>query len=319
MTHPQTLDWRQRIGQQRDWVWRGWQTRYTFMRRSPATLPSQPLMLLHGFGASIGHWRHNISELSQQHSVYALDMLGFGASEKAATAYNIDLWVAQVYDFWRTVIRQPVVLIGNSIGSLVALAAAAAHPEMVAGVVMLSLPDLSIREETIPAVVRPLVRGLETLFTSPLVLQLLFYWVRRPQMVRPWAAIAYANPSAVTDELVEILTGPAQDRGSARAFAAILQAMIRPEFGPPVRSILPTLEIPILLIWGQQDRMIPPALGRQLSRCNPGLTLVELENAGHCPQDELPQQVNQEILQWLQTWQPRAIAVAASATSGTIK
>ena len=55
------------------------------------------------------------------HTVYALDMLGFGASEKASANYSIELWVEQVYDFWKAFIRQPVVLVGNSNGSLISL------------------------------------------------------------------------------------------------------------------------------------------------------------------------------------------------------
>lgn len=292
-------DWQQRIGNQRDWVWRGWQTRYTYLRPEDPAANAVPLILLHGFGASIGHWRHNLTVLGQHHTVYALDMLGFGASEKASTTYKVELWVEQVYDFWRTFIRQPVVLIGNSIGSLVCLAAAAAHPDMAQGIVMLSLPDTSIREEAIPRCFRPIVAAIERFFSSPLLLKTLFYFVRRPKVVRPWAAIAYANPAAVTEELVEILVAPAADRGSAQAFAAILQAMVSSGFGPKIKSILPGLQIPMLLLWGQQDRMVPPALGRQFAQYNSQLKLVELENAGHCPHDECPERVNQEILDWL--------------------
>lgn len=80
-----------------------------------------PLILLHGFGASIEQWRHNISVLSQQHRVYALDLLGFGASRKAYTQYGVNLWREQIYDFWRTFIGVPAILVGNSLGSLVAL------------------------------------------------------------------------------------------------------------------------------------------------------------------------------------------------------
>jgi hypothetical protein len=75
---------------------------------------------------------------------------GFGASEKAVVTYKTGVWVEQVYDFWRTFIRQPVILVGNSIGSLVALAAAFSHPEMVQGIVMLSLPDPALEEEATP-------------------------------------------------------------------------------------------------------------------------------------------------------------------------
>lgn len=295
-----TQHWQHRIGSQRDWVWRGWQTRYTYIRASQPTQMTTPLLLLHGFGTSIGHWRHNLSVLGQSHTVYALDMLGFGASRKAQVDYKVDLWVEQVYDFWRTFIQQPVVLVGNSIGSLVCLAVAAAHPEMVKGFVMMSLPDPSVEEEAIPTWLRPVVAAVKNVVASPVILQNVFYLVRRPSFVRKWAAIAYANPNAVTDELVDILAGPAQDRGSAAAFGAILKAMTSAKFSPSVKTLLPTLNTPMLLIWGRQDKMIPLSVLARFSNLNPKLQLVELD-AGHCPHDECPDEVNQIILNWLDT------------------
>lgn len=340
--------WHQRIGLQRDWVWRGWQTRYTYLRASGQlsqleqksqetegtlerggggaeaieeinTLKSYspqfpfgkeesqnfqsgtPLILLHGFGASIGHWRHNMAQLAEFHTVYALDLLGFGASQKAPANYDVSIWVAQVYEFWQTFIRQPVVLVGNSIGSLICLAAAAAHPDMVAGIVMISLPDPSVRAEAVPPWLQPAIAAVENIFASPPVLRTLFYFVRRPALVRRWVSFAYANPDAISDELVEILSGPSRDRGSARAFCALFKAVGSSQFGPGVKTVLPLLKIPILLIWGQQDRMIPPrfARPRQFMEYNANLKLVELENAGHCPHDECPERVNQEILNWM--------------------
>ena len=291
--------WQQRVGSQRDWVWRGWQTRYTYIRPTHQTSKTVPLILLHGFGTSIGHWRQNLAALGEHHTVYALDMLGFGASEKASVSYKVNLWVDQVYDFWRTFIRQPVILVGNSIGSLISLAAAARHPDMVQGVVMLSLPDPSVREEMIPAFLRPAIATIENIVASPLLIKTLFHLLRRPGMVRRWAGLAYADSSAVTDELVDILVGPAQDRGSAQAFCAILKAMTSPKFGPSVKAMLPTLKIPMLLIWGQQDRMVPPAFAQQFASYNPNLQLLNLDNAGHCPHDECPEEVNQAILGWI--------------------
>jgi pimeloyl-ACP methyl ester carboxylesterase len=291
--------WQQRVGSQRDWVWRGWQTRYTFIRPDQPHQNTTPLILLHGFGTSIGHWRQNLEVLGEHHTVYAIDMLGFGASEKAPVSYKVELWVEQVYDFWRTFIRQPVVLVGNSIGSLVTIAVAARYPEMVQGIVTLSLPDLSLRQEAIPMWLRPAIATLENLFASPLLLKTIFRIVRRPAVVRRWAGLAYANSAAVTDELVDILVGPAQDRGSAQTFYAILKAMLDVQFAPSVKTVLPTLEIPILLIWGQQDRMVPPAFARQFAAYNPKVQLLILENAGHCPHDECPEEVNQAILAWI--------------------
>lgn len=294
-----TVHWQQRVGNQRDWVWRGWQTRYTYIRPSQNSQKTTPLILLHGFGASIGHWRHNLEVLGEYHTVYALDMLGFGGSEKAPANYSIELWVEQVYDFWQTFIRQPVVLVGNSNGSLVSLAAAAAHPEMVQGIVMMSLPDPSLEEEAIPPFLRPVVRTIKNIVASPLLLKPVFHFVRRPSVLRRWAGLAYAHPEAITDELIEILASPPQDRGAVRAFSALFKAAIGINFSPSVKALLPTITIPMLLIWGQKDRFVPPMLANQFAQYNEKLQLLNLEDVGHCPHDECPEQVNQAILDWI--------------------
>jgi pimeloyl-ACP methyl ester carboxylesterase len=230
-------------------------------------------------------------------------MLGFGASEKAPANYSIELWVEQVYDFWRAFIRQPVVLVGNSNGSLISMAAAAAHPDMVAGVVMMSLPDPTLEQEAIPALLRPVlmpvIMTIKKIVASPLVLKPVFHVVRRPSILRRWASLAYAKPEAITDELIEILAGPPQDRGSARAFSALFKAAIGLNFSPSVKKVLPTLTIPMLLIWGQKDRFVPPVLASQFAQYNENLQLLNLEDVGHCPHDECPEQVNQAILEWI--------------------
>jgi pimeloyl-ACP methyl ester carboxylesterase len=143
------------------------------------------------------------------------------------------------------------------------------------------------------------VSTVKSLVASPVILKSLFYVVRRPPIVRKWAGLAYATPVAVTAELVEILTGPAQDRGAAATFSALFKAMNSAGFGPRVKTVLPKLDIPLLLMWGRQDRMIPPSLARQFVELNPNLELVELDDAGHCPHDECPERVNQILLDWL--------------------
>lgn len=297
------INWQQRVGNQRDWIWRGWQTRYTYIRSAHNRQNTVPLILLHGFGASIGHWRHNLEVLAEHHTVYALDMLGFGASEKAAANYSVELWVEQVYDFWKAFIRQPVILIGNSNGSLISLAAAATHPDMVQGIVMMSLPDPTLEQEAIPVAMRPILMPIITtikkIVASPMVLKPVFNFVRQPNVLRRWASLAYANPEAITDELIDILAGPPQDRGSARAFSALFRAAMGVNFSPSVKTMLPNLTIPMLLIWGQKDRFVPPILANQFAKYNEKLQVLNLENVGHCPHDESPEEVNQAILNWI--------------------
>ncbi|KAM3100508.1 alpha/beta fold hydrolase [Phormidesmis sp. 146-12] len=288
----------QRYGYQQSSLWRGWRIHHTFF---PNLESDVAIVFVHGFGGSIGHWRQNMSELAKHHNVYALDLLGFGDSDKPNVAYSVDLWVDQLHEFWQTFIGKPVVLVGNSIGSLTCLATAAAHPEMVQGVAMISLPDTASHDDAIPPIVRPLARGLQTIVTSPLLLYPLFHLLKQPSVIRRWASLAYVCQESITEELLEILMKPAREQGSAQAFCAIIRAMVSPQFSPSVRSLLGQIQMPSLLLWGDQDRMIPPGLAKRLSSYNPDLKLIELENAGHCAHDEYPEQVNSMLLDWIHT------------------
>ncbi len=228
-----SIDWQQRIGNQRDWVWRGWQTRYTFVQPLiPDKQSKTPLILLHGFGASIEHWRSNLPILGKEHRVYALDLLGFGGSKKADTDYSIALWVEQVYDFWQTFIQRPVVLVGNSLGSLVCFAAAAAHPEMVAGLAMISVPDTSLLQKNLPKWVKSWEARTKALIAFPPLLKMVFKLVRQPKVVDIWARVAYTQRGAITEELVGILTAPALDEDADKAFASLFRGASHPNFTP---------------------------------------------------------------------------------------
>jgi pimeloyl-ACP methyl ester carboxylesterase len=302
--------WQERIGNQRDWVWRGWQTRYSYLRakhRADFSLGSKttpPIIFIHGFGASIEHWRNNLPVIAQNHTVYALDLLGFGASRKADVDYSAALWTEQVHDFWQTFIGVPVILVGNSIGSLVCLNTTAVYPEMVEGLVMLSLPDVSVREDMLPPLVSPIVTGIENLFASPLLIKNLLKLVRRPSIIRKWAGIAYPNKTAITDELVEILSSPAYDDGSEQTLFRLSRSVRKAAFAESVRDLLPQVAVPMLLIWGLKDKMIPPNQARAIAELNSNLKLIELEYAGHCPHDEYPEQFNALLLDWLESTFP---------------
>jgi pimeloyl-ACP methyl ester carboxylesterase len=291
--------WHQKVGNQRDWVWRGWQTRYTYQRCSKACGNFPPVLLLHGFGASIGHWQHNVEFLAGDHTVYGIDLVGWGGSRKPNITYNIDLWVDQVYDFWQTFVGQPMILVGNSIGSLVALVAAARYPEMATSLVMVSLPDLSAEQEMIPKPLQPLVNGIKRVILNPPLLQTLFRLVSRPKVARKWAQIAYANSDRVTDELIDLFLTPAREPEAAAAFVKIMQGMTSSNFSPNIRKLLPAMKMPMLLLWGSEDRMIPPGTAAILLKLNPLLELVKLPAAGHCAHDEIPEVVNITIRNWL--------------------
>jgi pimeloyl-ACP methyl ester carboxylesterase len=263
-----------------------------------------------------------LPELAQHHTVYALDMLGFGASEKAAAPYDTAFWAEQVYDFWQTFVRQPVVLVGNSTGSMIALTAAAKYPDMVQGLVMINLPDASVLESpqwvkqtiaSLAVLATPLLQLAKGLVTSPIVFNTVFHLIRSPRFMRLWAKQAYSSADALTEELLEILSLPAFDRGAAAALRAMIAGNKSAGKDLTAKTILPRLQIPMLLLWGQQDMMVPPKLGPLFVKHNPNLTLVEIEQAGHCPHDERPEQVNRVVLEWLAGLEASAIAAPVPA------
>ena len=290
----------EKIGQSREWFWRGWRVHYSFERPDNYEDRNRPpLLLIHGFGAGIGHWRHNIATLAQSQPVYAVDLLGFGKSGKVFTEYQISLWQAQVYDFWRTFIGSPVVLVGNSLGSLVSLTVAARHPEAVAGLIMINLPDVGDRSKQIPPLIFPFLRSLETLVANSFLVRPLFYFLRRPQTIRRITNLAYFDRTAVDDELIEILSTPPHDMDADRAFLALVRSANMNGFSPSIKELLGELTIPILLIWGKEDRFIPFRLAAKITLLSPQMQLIALDKAGHCPHDEYPELINSLLLDWL--------------------
>ncbi len=304
MAIPSSLQpWKSQLGAQRDWFWRGWRIRYTFIRAAAKqsdgiTADTIPIVLIHGFGSALTQWHANLSPLSDRHPVYALDLLGFGASEKAATTYNTTLWAEQIHDFWATVIRRPVILVGHSLGALVAATATATYPEMVHGLVMMTLP--ATRQEVLPVRwVQPLVSLLERIVASPLLIRLIFRVARRPAFLRIALRSAYANPSRVTDEVITSFFLPTCDRGAAQTLCRLSKSATQLDYSPSRPTLLRDINRPILMLWGENDRIVPIAQADRLIALNPTITFCQIANAGHCLYDECADEINSALLTWI--------------------
>lgn len=284
------------------WHWQGFPIRY-----QTAGTNGSVLVLIHGFGASSGHWRHNIPELAQYHRVYALDLLGFGQSAKPRPGplqpsqqaeYCFETWGQQILDFCQQVVGETVCLVGNSIGCIVALQAAVFAPEQVTSVVML---DCSLRllhdrkRHTLPWQRRLAAPAFQWLLSWRLLGHLFFSQLARPQVVQRILQQAYGNPAAVTAELVEMLMMPAREPGAADVFLAFISY----SQGPLPEDLLAQVSCPVLCVWGGADPWEPVELARELTRFAAVQDFIVLEGVGHCPQDEAPAQVNEILLNWV--------------------
>lgn len=277
------------------WIWNGHKIQYAVQG------VGRPLLLIHGFGASIGHWRKNIPALAEGgYRVFALDLLGFGGSDKAPLNYTLELWEELITDFWTEHIQEPTVFIGNSIGALLSLMLVANHPEKSAGGVLINCAGgLNHRPEELNPPLRFVMGTFSKLVSSPTVGTFLFNRIRQKHRIRNTLRQVYRNREAITDELVDLLYEPSCHPGAQKVFASILTAPA----GTPPSEILPNVTHPVLVLWGEDDPWTPIAGSRIFQQSHPerSITFKSIPNTGHCPHDERPEVVNPLILNWLET------------------
>jgi pimeloyl-ACP methyl ester carboxylesterase len=283
------------------WQWRGNSIYYVATGVGAGERSNKPsLLLVHGFGASTDHWRKNIDQLQSQFQVWAIDLLGFGRSAKPKQEYSGNLWREQLHDFITEVIQQPSVLAGNSLGGYAALCVAAEYPNSTAGLVLLNsagpFSDPQNNSSS-PSRSNPFGKIIRSVLLQPWASFLLFQYVRRRSIIRKTLKQVYFDSSAVTEQLIEDIYRPSCDRGAADVFNAVFKT---PQ-GEKVDVLLSKISCPLLLLWGEKDPWIKAReKGVQFRQYYPQLAEHYLQ-AGHCPHDEVPDQVNSLITDWVLT------------------
>ncbi len=308
-------------------TFKGFGTNY--VKVSGGTSAAPPVVLVHGFGGSSGQWRATLEDLAAAgRTVYAVDLLGFGDSPKprlpADDAYSIELWADQLQHFVDEVVvaedgADQAVVVGNSIGSLACVCAAAANPPSIAGVGLFNcaigmnskappLPDDPFAYRFFFGLATPLFALLDLALRSPLA-RLIFDRVRTDEFVRGALEKGiYANAARVDDELVSMITAPAEDAGAFDTFVAILTG----DPGPRPEQLVPRISssMPIAVFWGADDGVTPifGVVGeyfRALPSERAAAEFTELPATGHCPFDDRPELASPALLGWLERRWPQ--------------
>ncbi|AFY36689.1 alpha/beta hydrolase fold protein [[Leptolyngbya] sp. PCC 7376] len=279
------------------WQWQGFDINY----RCYGT-EGPPVVMIHGFGASVGHWRKNLPVLGQQYRCYAIDLLGFGKSAKPTphieADYTFDTWAAQIQAFCEEVIGEPAFLVANSIGCVVAMQTAVSYPEWVKGIVSLNFSLRLFHEKNLaksPIYQKWGVPIFQKVLTGTPLGKLFFKQIAQPKAIRNVLSQAYNDTSAITDELIDILLTPAKDKGAVDVFLAFISY----SQGALPDELLPLLPCPAVVMWGTEDPWEPIALGQKMVAQYSDIEFIPLEGVGHCPQDEAPELVNAQVMQWL--------------------
>ncbi|GAQ80233.1 alpha/beta-hydrolases superfamily protein [Klebsormidium nitens] len=272
------------------WTWRGYKIRY-----QQAGGSGPVLLLVHGFGANCDHWRKNMPYLARTHRVFAIDLLGYGYSDKPnprdfpeGTLYTFETWAQQLLDFCDQFAGGPVFMICNSVGGLAGLQAAIDRPEMVRGLVLLNISLRMLHITKQEWWKKPFVKAVQTVLRGTNLGQSFFKSLASKKAVKSILQQAYHDDSAVTDELVDFILTPGLQPGAADVFLDFICY----SFGPLPEELIPRATCPILIGWGEKDPWEPVELGRAYGEFDNVEEFVVLPNVGHCPQDEAPDLVN---------------------------
>jgi pimeloyl-ACP methyl ester carboxylesterase len=257
-------------GSERWYPWRGYRVAYTIRGNGPA------LLLIHGIyaAASAYEWRRVVDALAARHTVYTIDLLGFGRSDRPSTRYTPELYVDLLSDFLRDV-AAPCTVIASALGAAYAVGAAARHPERI----------------TALALVEPTgyTRGARnsgrwgTLLRIPFAA--IYGALASRTVLRRDVRLAYAYPARVTDDMVDHLYWSARQPGARHAPSAFLALQLSFD----VKHIWPTLAHPTLLIWGAHPHLTPLADLRAFRAARPATDAAVIESAGDLPHDECPE------------------------------
>jgi pimeloyl-ACP methyl ester carboxylesterase len=234
-----------------------------------------PIVLVHGTSASLHTWEGWATELRKERRVIRFDLPGFGLTgPNAVNDYAMDVYVRFVTALLDRLGVQRFVIAGNSLGGEVAWAVAHAQPRRVERLILVDSAGYRIESLSIPLGFRMAgTPGLQKIMAN----------ILPPGMVEKSVRSVYGDPSRVTPELVAHYTDMARRAGNR---TALRQRLAQRDTGR--EQDIKNLKLPTLILWGGQDRLIPPVYAQRFAADIGGSKLVMFEQLGHVPQEEDP-------------------------------
>lgn len=219
----------------------------------------EPIILIHGLAGSSRWWKRNIPVLAQHYRLYLIDLPGFGTLRHLRWHSALDDVASGIVHWMERSGLTQAHLIGHSMGGYLSLWIAAHHPERIRRLVLISPAGIP-HIRSLSGYAFPLFKALSSL--HPRFLSLLISDALR------------AGPLTILRAARDLLT-------------------------KDIRDCLPDISAPTLLIWGEDDSLVPPVLGELLSQQLPQARLLVLEKAGHVSMFERPDQFNTAVLSFL--------------------
>ncbi|CAN1842703.1 Pheophytinase, chloroplastic [Linum perenne] len=248
-----------------------------------------PVLLVHGFGAFSEHYRDNIHQIAEAgNRVWAITLLGFGKSEKPSVVYTELLWAELLKDFIIEVVREPVHLVGNSIGGYIASIATCFWPSLVMSIVLINSAG-------------NIVPGYRNLQVSK---------------ERRIAGAAWLGARAILLYLksnIRSIVRNCYPTSCDPGVAEVLESVFSFDLSLPLNYLLQGCKEQVLIIQGMKDPISnSKSKVAMLKEHCPSFVIKQLDDAGHCPHDEQPDEVNSIVCEWTAMIESRNLAPSFS-------
>lgn len=251
------------------------------------------VILIHGFGGSMWQWEYQQTALARHARVITPDLLGAGLSDKPDIEYRPDQMLEFFVGFMDALHLPQATLVGNSMGAGLAIGMALTHPSRVSKLILIDgLPDHVREKLTSPSI----KRALET--STPSWIVSFGNWLFGGFMIESVLKELVYDPALLTPAVVDRSNRNRQRPGLIAPLMTARENLPLWESGFARR--LGEIAHPTLILWGEEDRVFPPAVGEELQRTIKGARLVRIPKAGHIPQWEQPALSNEAMIEFLQ-------------------
>jgi pimeloyl-ACP methyl ester carboxylesterase len=243
------------------------------------------LILLHGYAANTYSWHHQIDFFaSKGYHVWAIDLLGFGFSDKPTQNYSLDLYRTQVLDFMDHMEIDQAHLMGHSMGGAICLSIAATAPNRLLSLTLIAPAAYPI-DLPFPLRIGKRLGNLSLPFYSK-------------KLIRRTLSSIFFDYSKITEEQVDAYWLPYRSVGGREAALAVLETFDQETFAALAASYQ-NIRTPTFIVWGDKDKWISPAYLESFKIDIPHAKQLLLPNCGHAPQEEQPEAVNDSLLNFM--------------------
>ncbi|MCS7206040.1 MAG: alpha/beta hydrolase [Leptospiraceae bacterium] len=233
-----------------------------------------PIVFIHGFSSNVHTWELIFSDTQLSNPMVAIDLLGFGFSDKPNITYDRKLYVDQIHSLLEFYHFDKVILVGNSMGGEISLRYTLNHPEKVSKLVLICSAGL-IEGFDAPKIIK---------YPMVVLLRSTNFLFRNRYSIKFFLSDAFYDKTKVDKRKIDLYTLPLRTKNGYEAHIGLFLS----SYQPISLDSLQKIQIPVLIIWGEHDRWIPLEHAYLFYQNLPRAQLVILPEVGHLPQEEDP-------------------------------